>query len=201
VSLLPPGNIQRKRGQAHIVPVGSLIHRFYTKENAGVTYSPLYFDKGPDGRFNDSAHTFGVLYGSEHIEGAFAESFLRKKPGSNIRPELLDVKGYAIFATSRDLKLASLFGTGLNAFGTTAELVHCPKPYNSTQAWAHELQAHKANFDGIAYHSRHNSSEICYALFDRVAPDLAQVSVDLEVKQPWFFKLVRAHGAAVNVRR
>jgi RES domain len=199
--LFPPKNIQRRKVQEFIVPVATQIHRFYTKESGGVTFSPLYFDKGTGGRFNDSAHGFGVMYGSEKIEGAFAETFLRKKPGSSIRSELLEEKGYAVFTALRELKLARLFGTGLNAVGTTAEMVHTRPPYDASQAWAHELKEHKSGFDGIAYHSRHNSSEICYALFDHVEPDIEETLINLNIKVPWFFKLVRAHGATVYVKR
>ncbi|MCO6177025.1 RES family NAD+ phosphorylase [Ciceribacter sp. RN22] len=53
----------------------------------------------------------------------------------------------------------------------TAALLKPGDDYNAAQAFANGLHEGLPDLDGIAYRARHNNGQICYALFDRVAPD------------------------------
>jgi hypothetical protein len=62
-----------------------------------------------------------------------------------------------------------------------------PLPYDVPQAWSAALHAHPTNADGIAFHARHDDTELCYALFERSAAGLleAQRQVDLDQDRFW----------------
>lgn len=53
------------------------------------------------------------------------------------------------------------------------------------------------DLDGIAYRSRHNNGEICFALFDRVGPsDLEPIEAHLfETERRRINRIAKAHGA------
>ena len=64
-------------GNAPVVPVAAGA-QFYRSHHAN--FAPVYFGKGPTYRFDDPAAKYGVLYAAYELEGAFAETHLRK-PG------------------------------------------------------------------------------------------------------------------------
>jgi hypothetical protein len=69
---------------------------------------------------------------------------------------------------SRELRLVDLFGRGLSRVGATNAI--STGPHAPCRAWSDYLWSHRDQPDGIAYASRHNSRQICYAVFER--PDM-----------------------------
>lgn len=163
---------------------GSEIHRFYT-----VKYEPVFFDRSRTGRFNASDGSYGVLYAAKRINGAFAETFLRMPGNALIDSGFLRRKGYARLSTVSPLELIDLTGPGLAIVGATAEVPHSGLPYDAAQAWSKALFDHPVGADGIAYHARHDDTEICFAFFDRAAAAIVEVSREVNLDQGWFWEV------------
>ena len=68
----------------------------------------------------------------------------------------------------RELRLVDLHGRGLSRVGATNAI--STGPYAPCRIWTDYLWSHRDRPDGIAYASRHNSRQICYAVFER--PDI-----------------------------
>jgi len=70
---------------------------------------------------------------------------------------------------SRTLNLVDLQGPGLSTVGLTNAI--STGPNNPRWLWSDYLWSHQDRPDGIAYTSRHDPRQICYAIFER--PDIA----------------------------
>ena len=68
-------------------------------------------------------------------------------------------------ACNRALRIVSLHGPGLQMAGTNNAI--STGPYNPCGLWSDALWDHPDKPDGIAYQSRHDSSELCLAVFER----------------------------------
>ena len=75
---------------------------------------------------------------------------------------------------NRELRLVDLHGRGLARVGTTNAI--STGPYARSQTWSDYLWSHRDRPDGIAYASRHNPEQICYAVFER--PDIRFTATD-----------------------
>lgn len=135
---------------------------------------PDLFDRSLDGRFNAPDGSYGVLYTAKETYGAFAETFLRTPGRTLIDPGLLKRKAYVRLRLERDLKVIRLAGPGLARVGATAEIAHGGLPYDLPHAWSRALSDHPINADGIAYHARHDDTELCYAIFERAADAVSE---------------------------
>jgi len=149
------------------------------------------------GRLNAPDGSYGVLYAAKAVDGAFAEVFLRTRGRTVIDLDFIRSRAYARLKATRDLKLVEMHGPGLAILGATAEVTHSGLPYDVAQAWSMALQSHPGNFDGIAYRSRHDDPEICYAIFERAASAIAgeRWVVDLDVN--WFWDLADKYKIGV----
>ncbi|MGO4843302.1 RES family NAD+ phosphorylase, partial [Rhizobiaceae sp. 2RAB30] len=58
-----------------------------------------------------------------------------------------------------------MHGAGLQSLGTDNSI--STGPYGPCGAWADALWDHPDEPDGIAYLSRHDPAEVCYAVFER----------------------------------
>ena len=167
-------------------------YRFYTRGN-----EPIHFDRSRNGRLNAPDASFGVLYAAEQRTGAFAETFLRN-PGSTLLPrDLITRKALVRLRPIRVLHLVALYGPGLAVLGATAEVTASAPPYDLPQAWAAALHNHPGMFDGIAYRARHDDNEVCYALFDRSAPAIAEVDRDEGLDADWFYRLLNHYSVGL----
>ncbi|TCU41458.1 RES domain-containing protein [Rhizobium azibense] len=168
---------------------GEILHRFYTAKR-----EPIFFDTSTMGRFNAPDGSYGVLYAAKEIAGAFAETFLRTPGRTLIDANLLQRKAYLRFSTNRNLKLIRFAGPGLARIGATAEVSHSGLPYDVPQVWSEALYKHPVESDGIAYHSRHDDAELCYALFDRAADAVVETERRTDLDQDWFWQIAESYG-------
>ncbi|MFZ0205109.1 MAG: RES family NAD+ phosphorylase [Roseiarcus sp.] len=162
---------------------------------------PVFFGPGggvpPTYRFDSASGAFGVLYVALTLAGAVVETLLR-----NPARRMVDYPDVATRASSeirahRVLRLARLHGTGLQQIGCDNAI--STGPYEPCGAWADALWAHPSAPDGIAFQSRHDSSEICLALFER--PDLglkAGSPTALIDQLPTISNLLSAHGKSIT---
>src|SRR5258708_16437804 len=131
---------------------------------------PLWFGPAPGSppvnRFDDPEGKFHTCYLGTTLEACFAETFLRNPPVRLLSLEDLQVRSIATVRLERAVRLVSLHGPGLARVGVTAEVAN-GSSYPASQVLARSLWEHPGSPDGIAYHSRHDDSAVCIALFDR----------------------------------
>ncbi|MCM5554148.1 RES family NAD+ phosphorylase [Pleomorphomonas sp. NRKKF1] len=150
----------------------------------------MFHDRTNAGRFNAPDGSYGVLYAAETVDGAFAEVFLQSPGQTTLGLDFIEAKAYAALRVTRDLRLVELHGPGLSRLGATAEITHSGLPYAVAQAWSKAIHALRDNVDGIAYRSRLDDAEICYALFDRTAPTVIEDRRVQNLDVDWFWQLM-----------
>jgi RES domain len=141
-------------------------------------YDPVFFSPGsgnaPIGRFDSPSGAFGVLYLAQALEGAFAETILRNPQRRLADLSEITTRAASVLGVSRAIRLVKMFGAGLQSLGTDNAV--STGPYVSSGAWADALFAHPDAPDGIAYTSRHDSEQLCIALFSRPGIQLELLS-------------------------
>jgi len=188
----PPPDLNRRRPRLLELPSGTILHRFYQ-----LRFEPIYFDPFRRGRFNAPDGSYGVLYGAKTIDGAFAETFLREPGRTVLSPDFVAARGHVELQNIRPLKLIELGGKGLAPLGATAEILHSGLPYDVPQAWSKALHDHPAAADGIACGARHDDRELCYALFDRARPAVAELSRRVDLDEDWFWEIGESYGVGL----
>lgn len=185
----PPVDLDTRQPRILTVPVGTTIHRFFDK-----SFDPIFYAKGSEGRLNSPDGSYGVLYSAKMPNGAFAETFLRTLGRRMLDPLLVSSRGIVHLEVLSDLHLIQFDGPGLAILGATAEIVHCGgPPYPNSQSWSRALHGHPVTADGIAYSSRHDPHQLCYAVFDRAAGSLSESSRELDLDVTWFWEIADAY--------
>lgn len=188
----PPKDLNTRQPSLLTLTEGTLLNRFYTR-----AYDPVYFDRTTGGRLNAPDGAYGTFYASKTPHGAFAETFLRR-PGRNlIDTKMRDAKAFVELQLNSSLSLIELTGPGLSILGATAEVTHGGLPYDLPQAWSQALHAHPCQADGIAYRSRHDDNELCYALFDRTSGKITPGKTKGDLDQNWFYELMNAYSVGL----
>lgn len=182
---LPPADIDTREPAIQYLATGTLVHRFHN-----AAFGPIFHDRTSAGRFNAPDGSYGVLYAAETADGAFAEVFLRSPGRTTLGLDFIETRAYVRLKAARDLRLVELHGPGLSRLGATAEIAHSGLPYTVAQAWSKAVHAHPGNFDGIAYRSRHDDAEICYAIFDRASSAVIEDSRVPNLDVDWFWQLM-----------
>lgn len=159
----PPSNFASREPEVYKLRIGNMMSRFFNNSYT----DPLYFDRSADGRFNATLGSYGVNYAAKDKEGAFAECFLRSTGRQSITRTQLDSRGYTEILVLEEMRLVMIGGRGLARIGATAEITASRPPYKVPQIWSGAVYDHPAGFDGITYYSRHDNSELCFALFER----------------------------------
>jgi hypothetical protein len=96
------------------------------------------------------------------------ETVLRRPKGRILRRAFVEERGYSILKPKRPLKLAKIYDDGLQFHQIDAGEISIDD-YGPSRALALALFREFPTLDGLAYRSRYNNGEICYAIFDRVA--------------------------------
>lgn len=143
---------------------------------------PIFFGpspgSAPKNRFDAPGGEYRALYAAERLEGAFVETILRKPGGRVLRRAFVQQRAWSVLRTQRPLSLAKVYDEGLQVYGIDAGTIGIDD-YAESRALALALYHEFPVLYGLAYRSRYNNGEICYALFDRVAAaDLSPVKAD-----------------------
>jgi hypothetical protein len=152
------------------IPSGTRLFRIHRVGHDAIFFSPPVDPATgerqlPTYRFDSATGTFGVLYAAEQFEGAFVETMLRNPQLTFVSQNYVTLRGVTELASSRDLRLVDMHGRGLSRIGTTNAI--STGPYAPCWAWSDYLYSHRDRPDGMAYASRHNPQQICYAIFER----------------------------------
>ncbi|MGE3271153.1 MAG: RES family NAD+ phosphorylase [Chloroflexota bacterium] len=138
-------------------------------------YSPLYFGRSGQNRFDAPGAVFGVLYVAADAHGAFIETFGRQLGRLIVSMAELADRELSEVRPARPLRLVDMSGAGLARIGADARVMS--GRYDISQPWSLALHNHPDQPDGLLYRSRHDPSRLCTALFDRVAPVLSTESL------------------------
>jgi hypothetical protein len=170
VASLPPAWLAARSLPLLTVPAGTLLFRVHQ-----VIHNPIFFGPAidpatgarlpPTNRFDSLRGAFGVLYFGKQLEGAFAETVLRNPLRRFVSQRYVTLRAVSELTASRNLKVVDLHGPGLSAVGLTNAI--STGPYNPCWAWSDYLWSHRDRPDGVAYASRHDPLQICYAIFER----------------------------------
>ncbi len=136
-----------------------------------VPRGPLFFGKSGGNRFDAPAGEFGVLYVGADAHCAFIETFGHATGVRSVTEGELAVRGMAVIACRRPVRLLDLTGKGLARIGADARLTS-GDDYGLSHRWSKAIHDHPSQPDGILYRARHDPSRLSAAIFERVAPVL-----------------------------
>jgi hypothetical protein len=146
------------------IEAGQVVHRVHRS-----WLDPIFFGPGrgvpPTSRFDSARGRFGVLYAGLTLRGALAETLLRNPQRLMVGMADIVERSASGLVADRPLRVARLYGPGLQTMGTDNAI--STGPYEPCGLWSDALWAHRDQPDGLAYQSRHDSSEMCLALFER----------------------------------
>lgn len=143
-----------------------LIVRIHSATENAVFFGPKPGSK-PGNRFDAPNGEYRVLYASKRLEGAFVETVLRRPKGRLLRREFVNQKAWSLLRLERPIRLAKLYDEGLQAYAVDAGELSTDD-YATSRALARDIHLKFPMIEGLAYRSRYNNGEICYALFNRV---------------------------------
>lgn len=146
------------------IQAGQVLHRVHRS-----SHDPIFFGPGPNmpptNRFDSASGRFGVLYAGLTLRGALAETLVRNP--QRLMVAMTDIVGRSVagLVSGRPLRIVRLYGSGLQTVGTDNSI--STGPYEPCALWSDALWDHPDRPDGLAYQSRHDSSEICLAIFEK----------------------------------
>ncbi|MBY5886711.1 RES domain-containing protein (plasmid) [Rhizobium ruizarguesonis] len=163
-ALPPPPWLAHSSLPIDLIAAGQVLHRVHR-----TPLDPIFFGPGPGiaatNRFDSASGRFGILYVGMSRRGAIAETILRNPQRLMVSMTEITTRAISELSCIRPLRIVRMHGTGLQALGTDDAV--STGPYEPCGLWADALWDHADQPDGLAYQSRHDSSEICLALFER----------------------------------
>ncbi|MCG5487191.1 MAG: RES family NAD+ phosphorylase [Sinorhizobium meliloti] len=177
---------------------GDIIVRVHRKIHGPIFFGPAS-GSPPEGRFDAPAGQYRLLYAAQRLEGAFVETVLRRAANRIIRRAFVEERTWTPLRLQRPLVLAKIMDEGLLFHGVDAS-ISAGSDYAPSRALALALHEDFPALDGLAYRSRHNNGEICFALFDRVLPTdlVAMHGQHFEDDRARTDQLMRLHGAVFD---
>lgn len=145
---------------------GATIIRVHHQDKGAIFFGPKP-GVPPQNRFDAPSGEYRMLYAAERLEGAFVESILRRPDGRILRPAFVNERAWTLLRLERAVTLAKVFDEGLQFHGVDAS-VSASDDYTEPRALALKLYINYPDLHGLAYRSRYNNGEICFAIFDRV---------------------------------
>lgn len=140
--------------------------RVHHQDKGAIFFGPSP-GKPASNRFDATSGEYRVLYAATRLEGAFVETVLRKPTGRVLRRAFVDERVYSAIAPSRPLTLIKIFDEGLQVLGIDAGAISIDD-YAASRSLALALHQDFPTLDGVAYRSRYDNGEVCFAVFDRV---------------------------------
>src|ERR1700757_717410 len=167
---LPPPWLARRALTILDISARTRVFRIHQLSRSAVFFGPQLEPatgrrQAPTYRFDSASGSFGVLYAAERFEGAFVETLLRNPQLIFVSQNYIRLRCVTELTFSRDLRLVDMRSRGLSSIGTTNAI--STGPYAPCWTWSDYLYSHLDKPDGIAYASRHNPLQICYAIFER----------------------------------
>ena len=153
--------------KTEILEAGSGLFRIHHQDNGAIWFGPKP-GSPPAYRFDASGGQYRVMYAAASIDGSFVETILHGKAGVQIVSKaFVDLRAWTIITSVRPLTLMKLYDDGLFWHRTDAS-VSAAHDYTEPRRIALAAYLEDPSVDGLTYRARHDNSELCYALFDRV---------------------------------
>lgn len=179
------------------IPTEAELVRIHWQTNGPVFFGPKP-GTPPSNRFDAPGGEFRVLYAAAELPGAYVETVLRH-PFRVMRRREADERAASRLQVQRPLHLAKVMDEGLQWHGVHAGEISVDDHGPSRQL---ALDFHTAfpTIDGLAYRSRYNNGQVCFALFDRVGPaDLVPTArLDFDKAPAVVDDLMRLYGAVFD---
>jgi hypothetical protein len=160
----PPAWLESASLAIDIIASKQVLHRIHR-----TAFEPIFFGPGrgvsPINRFDSASGRLGVLYVALSRKAAMAETILRNPQRLMVSMTEITGRSATELACERPLRIVRMYGSGLQAVGTDNAI--STGPYEPCGLWSDALWDHSDMPDGLAYQSRHDSAEICIALFER----------------------------------
>ncbi|HEX6367936.1 MAG TPA: RES family NAD+ phosphorylase [Longimicrobium sp.] len=155
------------------VPVTQALWRVHRLE-----HDPLWFGPGagkpPVGRFDAPAGEYGTCYFGATPGVTLLETLVRGLEVPIIARSALHARALSAVAVAEPLRMLQLEGKGLHSFGISAHEISGPD-LTGCQDLARRVHEKVGEADGIQYRSRWDTSELCWAVFDRARTRLGDV--------------------------
>lgn len=155
------------------VPVTQVLWRVHPLAFGPIWFGPAKGDP-PRGRFDAPAGEYGVCYFGAALGVAILETLVRGLKVPIISRNELMLRGASTVALTSPLRMLQLEGKGLASFGLSAHEV-AGNDYRDCQDLARQVHEALKDVDGIQYRSRWDTSELCWAVFDRARARLGAV--------------------------
>lgn len=143
-----------------------------------LAHEPVWFGPAPDspphGRFDAPAREYGVCYLGATPGVTILETLVRGLKVPIIPRSALQTRGLSAVALAQPLRMLQLEGKGLPSFRVSAHEI-CGPDAADCQDFALRVHAKLEDVDGIQYRSRWDTSELCWAVFDRARTRLGEV--------------------------
>lgn len=164
------------------VPVTQVLWRVHPLAFGTLWFGPAKGD-APRNRFDAPGGEFGICYFGATLGVAILETLVRGKKAPIIPRSELQTRGGSTVSLAQPLRMLQLEGKGLPSFGIGAHEVSSDR-YEECQELARQLHRCLASVDGIQYRSRWDTSELCWALFDRAQAKLGNVLGTQQLDDP-----------------
>jgi hypothetical protein len=179
------------------VPKDSELVRIHWQTNGPVFFGPKP-GMPPSNRFDAPGGEYRVLYAAAELPGAYVETVLRH-PYRIMRRREADERAASRLQAQRRLQLAKVMDEGLQWHGIHAGEISVDD-YGPSRQLALDFHTAFPTIDGLAYRSRYNNGQVCFALFDRVDPaDLVPTArLDFDKAPSLVDDLMRLYGAVFD---
>lgn len=155
------------------VPTSQVLWRVHPLAYGPVWFGPARGDP-PRCRFDAPAGEYGVCYFGATLGVSLLETLVRGRKVPIIPRAELQARGVSTVEVKAPLRMLHLEGKGLPALGISAHEVD-GSDYAGCQALALRVYQALPDVDGIQYRSRWDSSELCWAVYDRARGRLGDV--------------------------
>jgi hypothetical protein len=129
-------------------------------------YGAIWYGTNADKRFDDPGGGLGVLYLGESPAVAVLETLVRGSDRCIVDQREWNLRSISRVHLAGDLRVLQFEGAALKRFGIGAERAHAGG-YAECQALSAHLYARQPDVDGIQFRSRWDTSQLCWAVFDR----------------------------------
>lgn len=155
------------------VPVTQVLWRVHRTEHGPLWFGPAPGNP-PGGRFDAPDGEYGTCYFGAALGVAILETLVRGLKVPIIPRAALEERVASTVALAEPLRMVQLEGKGLPSFGISAHEVSGPD-VTGCRELARAIHQGLRDVDGIQYRSRWDTSELCWAVFDRARTRLGDV--------------------------
>lgn len=202
----PPRNLADRALPIDTLPAGTHVFRIHSVGRRAVWFGPGA-GSPPTYRFDDPLGAYGVCYVGNSPMAAFVETMLRDLPTRVLSEANLPNRLMSRLELLSDLRVVRAHSEGLVQLGTTGAIASAKldfpgatpaQSYEHAMAWSRALHDHPDSPAGIAYHSSHDDSLACFALFgDRAGEALIEAedrAIPLHTMQTLLARAVQRYG-------